>query len=345
MNVNPPELTACIERQRDPEPFSGVVRVTHGEAVLFEGAYGLAIRSECIHNRIDTRFQTASGGKIFTAVAICRLIERGELSLDTRLTECVDEVFPDFSPEITIRHLLTHTSGITSYFEEDVAPDYEALWRDLPVYRVRGPRDFLPLFRDKPMKFAPGERFEYNDGGFILLGLVVERATGKPFPDVVEEAVFERAGMRDSGHFPADRLPDRTACAYIPDEDGSWRTNVFAVPAVGGPDGGAYATAPDLARFWSAFTGGRLLEAGTVRSLLEPQIATGLKPPHTHYGYGVWIDRPDERVRKWFVEGSDPGVAMRSALYPGPGVVLTMLGNTGGALWPLYREIEELLGL
>ncbi len=345
MKLDPKALAACIESRTDPEPFSGVVCLTHGNEVLFEDAYGPAVRSESVPNRIDTRFQTASGCKIFTAVAVCRLVELGMVSLDTRLTECVDEAFPHFSPEITVRHLLTHSSGITSYFEEDMDPDYEALWRDVPVYRMRGPKDFLPLFRDRPMKFPPGDRFEYNDGGYILLGLVAECVAGKPFPDVVRETVFEPAGMDDSGYFPADRLPERTARAYIKDDDGSWRTNVFAVPVIGGPDGGAYTTAPDLARFWRALTGSELLAVGTTEALLEPHIATALNSPYTHYGYGVWIDLPDQAIRKVFVEGSDPGVAMRSAVYPGPSIVLTMLGNTGGAVWPLFLEVESVLGL
>ena len=345
MNFDPQLIAARIESRTDPEPFSGVVSLTRGDEVLFEGAYGPAVRSESVSNRIDTRFQTASGCKIFTAVAVCRLVEQGVLSLDTRLTECVDEAFPHFSPEITVRHLLTHSSGITSYFEEDAAPDYEALWRDVPMYRMRGPKDYLPLFRDKPMKFPPGERFEYNDGGYVLLGLIVESVTGRSFPDLVRETVFEPAGMEASGYFATDRLPEHTALAYIQDNDGSWRANLFAVPVIGGPDGGAYTTARDMARFWGTLTASGLLEAGTTQAMLEPRIATALKPPHAHYGYGVWIDLPDHAIRKVFVEGSDPGVAMRSAVYPGANLVLTMLGNTGKAVWPLYREIERVLGL
>jgi len=343
MRFDTQEIKDCIESQQEPEPFSGVVYVTQGEEVLFGSGYGLANRAESIPNRVDTRFQMASGCKVFTGVVACQLVERGELGFDTRLRECVDVAFPNYAPEITIRHLLTHSSGITSYFEEDVDPDYEALWQALPVYRVRGPRDFLPLFQHKGMKFSPGERFEYNDGGYILLGLVVEAVTGKSFTTYVEENVFGPAGMEDSGYFQTDQLPEGTAYAYIANPDGSWRTNFFAVPIVGGADGGAYTTAPDMARFWRALAGHRLLKAETTEALLKPQIATGWEPPHTDYGYGVWIDRPEGAVRKYFVEGSDPGVALRSAVYPDEGVILTVIGNTERALWPLYRELENRL--
>ena len=338
-------LSDCIEGRTEPEAFSGVVRLTKGDEVVFEEGYGLAIRSESIPNRSDTRFQMASGCKIFTSMAACQLVERGELQFDTRLSECVGAEFPHYAPDITIHHLLTHSSGITSYFEEDVNPDYEALWRDVPMYKVRGPRDFLPLFQHKPMKFPPGERFDYNDGGYILLGLVIESVTGTDFPTYIRENVCEPAGMEDSGYFATDQLPERTAYAYIKNTDDTWRTNFFTVPIVGAPDGGAYTTAPDMARFWKALAGKRLLRSETTERMLGAQIVTSSKPPYTHYGYGVWIARSEDAVRKHFVEGSDPGVALRSAVYPDEGVTLTVIGNTGRVLWPLYTELEKVLAL
>ena len=339
------EIERVITEQREPEPFSGVVYITRGEEVLFEIARGHAIRSEALPNLVDTRFQTASGCKVFTAVAVCRLVERGLLGFQTRLCDCVDADFPNFSPEITIGHLLTHTSGITSYFEEDVNPDYEAVWRETPMYNMRKPADFLPLFRQKKMKFPPGERFDYNDAGFILLGLAVEAVSGIAFSEAVEDSVFKPAGMEDSGYFATDMMPERTAYAYIRNPDGTWRTNFFAVPIVGGADGGAYTTAPDMARFWLALTGNRLLDADTTGLVLKPHMETEDEPPSTHYGYGVWIEKRDAGIRKYFVEGYDPGVAMRSAFYPRLNLVLTMLGNTSRALWPLYSKIERELGI
>jgi len=339
------QVADFVESQTEPEPFSGVVYLAKGDEVLFEEGYGFAIRSESIPNKSNTRFQMASGCKIFTSVAICQLVEQGQLGFDTLLSECVDVAFPNYAPDIRIHHLLTHSSGITSYFEKDVTPDYEALWQDLPMYKVRGPRDFLPLFQHKPMKFSPGERFDYNDGGYILLGLVIECVTGMNFSAHIQEKVFEPACMKDSGYFAMDQLPERTAYAYIKKTDDTWRTNFFAVPIVGAPDGGAYTTAPDMARFWRELTGKRFLNAETTELLLEGQIVTSWKSPYTHYGYGVWIDRSEEAVRKYFVEGSDPGVALRSAVYAHQDLILTVIGNTGRALWSLYKEIEKILAL
>ncbi len=338
-------IEECIRAQIEPEPFSGVVLISSGGRVLFEGAYGLANRPESIPNRIDTRFQTASGCKAFTATAVLQLIDRDKLRPETPLAACVDIDFPSYDPGITIHHLLTHTSGITSYFEEDLDPDYEALWRDRPMYRIRKPADFLPLFQNKPMKFRPGERFDYNDGGYILLGLVLEAVSGLSFAEYIEKHVLAPAGMEETGYFPTDRLPRRTAYAYIRNDDGTWRTNFFAVPIVGAPDGGAYTTAPDMSRFWKALIDGILLPAPAAAAMLETRVVTGLDSPYSHYGYGVWMDKPDDLVRKHFVVGSDPGVALYSALYPERDVILTLIGNTGGALWPLYRSIENALKL
>jgi CubicO group peptidase (beta-lactamase class C family) len=129
MKMDVRQIEDLIKNQTEPEPFSGVVllHALEDDAVLFEQGYGFAIRSESIPNRVDTRFQTASGSKIFTSVAVCRLIQEGLLRLDTRLADCVDVTFPQYDPNITVRHLLTHRSGITSYFEEDVDDDYAAL--------------------------------------------------------------------------------------------------------------------------------------------------------------------------------------------------------------------------
>lgn len=343
MKLDSQKIDKCVQNLSSPEPFSGVIYITEGDEILFAGEYGFAIKSESIPNKINTRFQIASGCKIFTSLAICQMVESDRLKFDALLREYVDATFPNYEPNITIHHLLTHTSGITSYFEEDINSDYEALWKELPMYRFRKPADFLPLFQYKSMKFPPGEKFDYNDAGYILLGLVIERATGIGFDSYIREKIFEAAGMKDSGYFAADMLPERTAFSYIRNPDSSLRTNVFAVPAVGAPDGGAYTTAPDMLNFWRALFGNRLLPAKAVQFMFQPKITTNLHEPFGHYGYGIWIDIREGVTRKAFVEGYDPGVAFRSAIYPERNIILTMIGNTSEALWLLYRTIENEL--
>lgn len=337
------ELEAALSCPRQSEPFSGVVSLHQGGTLLFARAYGDALREESIPNRVDTRFQIASGCKIFTSVAIHQLFEQGRLAPDTLLRDCAGVPLPHFAPDITVHHLLTHTGGIPDYFDEAVMDDYEALWRQRPVYTMRRPADFLPLFADKPMQAPPGTAFAYNNAGYVLLGLIVEQAAGMAFAEYITEHIFRPCGMHDSGYFAADQLPPRTARSYIGNPDGSWRSNIYAVPVVGGPDGGAYTTAADMAHFWQALPSHRLLSADTTARLLLLQVATESSPPHDHYGCGVWIEAGAHGARKYFVEGSDPGVAFRSALYPAQGLILTILANTGRTLWPLFREIEALV--
>jgi len=336
-------LDDLVRTQADPEPFSGAIYMTRGERVIFSQGYGYANRSERLLNRVDTRFQAASGSKIFSAVAVCQLIEAGKLTLESRVVDLLPGVFPNIDPAVNVRHLLTHTSGITSYFEEDVNPDYEALWQSTPVYRMQRNGDFLPLFQNKAMKFAPGTRFEYNDGGFILLGALIEAVSGMAFQDYVQEQVFRRAHMVDAGYFPTDQLPPRTALAYLPAADGSWRSNIFAVPARGVADGGAYTSTLDWYQFWQALRQCRLLGQEMTALLLQPQVPTGEDAPNTHYGLGVWIEMQDERLSSYFVEGYDPGVSMCSFVYPEQDLILTMLANTNKALWPLQQKLHAAI--
>lgn len=332
------DLNGWITAQSLPEPFSGVISFRRADERL-DACFGEAIRALQLPNTVDTRFQMASGCKVFTAVAIGQLVDRGTLTPQTPLVDCVEVALPHIDPRVTIHQLLTHTSGVPDYFDESVMHDYADVWKDRPMYQVRGPRDFLPMFQHLPMTFTPGERFAYNNSGFILLGLVIEALTGQSFTDYVQQQVFSPAGMTDSGYFWADCLPERTAYAYVQRQDGSWGTNIFTVPIVGGPDGGAYTTAGDMERFWKALSGGKLLDP---EWLLQARVLTGKDAPYTQYGYGVWVDQTQNGT-VFFVEGADPGVALRSCFVPEQRAVLTVLGNTGGALWHFYDPLKSAL--
>ncbi|MCR2806559.1 beta-lactamase family protein [Paenibacillus sp. SCIV0701] len=150
-------------------PFSGAIRV-QAMGQIVEKGIGSANRSERIPNRPDTRFGIASGCKIFTAAAICQLAEQGKLRFDDRLLDLVSADFPHFDPGVTVHHLLTHSSGVPDYFDEDVMDDFSELWRAVPSYAMQTPSDLLPLFQNGAMKFSPGETFAYCNSGFILLG-------------------------------------------------------------------------------------------------------------------------------------------------------------------------------
>ena len=135
---------------------------------------------------------------------------------------------------VTVEQLLTHTSGIPDYFDESVLDDSGALWTDYPNYKIRSNRDLLPLFIDKPMSYPRGSRFQYNNSGYVMLALLLERLCGQAFDQVLNERIFIPCGMCDTGYFELDRLPARCANHYIFDEpQKTWRTNIFSVDAKG----------------------------------------------------------------------------------------------------------------
>ena len=339
MSIDRASLEDAVATQATKSGFSGVVSIRQSDAELFGRAFGYADRAEQIANTFDTRFQMASGSKTFTAVAVCQLVGSGCFNFETPLHDCLDIEFPHFDPKITIHHLLTHTSGIPDYFDEELMDDFEALWLKRPCYSMCGPKDFLPMFQFGPMKLPPGKRFSYSNAGFIVLGLLIEQHSGMGFADYVCRNVLERAGMNDSGYFAADRLPGLTALSYIVEED-SWRTNIYAVPVIGQPDGGAYTTAPDMARFWSTLAEGRLLEPSLVERMLTAHASVKDTDDTAHYGYGMWIKKQRDTLERFYALGCDPGVTFISAVFPQKDLLATVIGNSDDAGWAMWDALE-----
>ena len=149
--------------------FCGVISIVQENKSIFQGEFGFADKANEIPNKINTRFGTASAGKVFVATAILRLVEQNTINLDTTIGEILKFDLKEIDPKITIRQLLNHTSGIPDYFDESVMDDYEKLWIDIPNYRIRKSSDLIPLFIDKPMMYPKGERFQYNNTGYVVL--------------------------------------------------------------------------------------------------------------------------------------------------------------------------------
>lgn len=329
-------LEEQIERQVKEIDFSGAISIQKEKGALLEAAYGYANRAEQRLNRFDTRFGIASGCKIFTSIEICRLVEEGRLTFDTRLSATLNVNFPLFDRDITIHHLLTHTSGIPDYFDEETMEDFSELWKERPMYRMEDLKDFLPMFQNDQMKFRPGERFHYNNAGYILLGLVIEELTGKRFRDYLKEELFDRIGMNDSGYFFLDQLPANTAFGYLSEN----RTNIYSLPIVGGSDGGAFTTAYDMATFWKALIENKILSETMKEQLLTPHVKV---EDDVFYGYGVWIKKKDDQVGKYHVMGYDPGVSFHSGYYPDNGITITVLSNKSKGAYQILLKLEEMM--
>lgn len=337
MRLDSAIIKNIIEKHQN---FSGVVFVQEKGNIVFQSGFGYANKSELIKNTIDTRFGIASGCKLFTSIAICQLVEKGIISFDTCLKDCVDIAFPNFDPNITVRHLLTHSSGIPDYFDEEVMDDFSELWKNRPMYHIRGPKDFLPMFQDGNMEFTPGEKFKYNNAGFIVLGLIIEKNTGMKFTEYVQKNIFETCGMTDSGYFRLDQLPKGTACGYIKDESGNWRTNIYSLPIIGGPDGGAFTTAKDLSKLWEGIFDYKVLSKESTDEMLKPHIQVN---GSFYYGYGIWMISEENDIFKYYVMGEDPGVSMMSSVYSKRNAQVTILGNTEFGTWDIAREIQDLI--
>ncbi|MBD8069117.1 serine hydrolase domain-containing protein [Bacillus sp. PS06] len=329
------QLTAM----QDKIEFSGTTLVKRNKEVVAERSNGYANRSEEIKNNNFTRFGIASGCKLFTAIAICQLVERGKLSFDSTLKECLNIPFPAFDESITIHHLLTHTSGIPDYFDEEIMEDFEELWVQNPMYRIRKLEDFLPLFQNHSMKLNVGDRFHYNNAGYIVLGLIVEQASRIPFTDYIQEHVFNKAGMKNSGYFEFDALPPNTAIGYIDFPNRTWKTNIYSLPVKGGPDGGAYTTVQDMDKLWDALVNGELLGKHYTQKLLTPYVYT--EEDDSWYGYGVWIDKENEVIKKYHIMGYDPGVSFHSAYYPETNYKVVVCSNKSEGAYDMMRVIEE----
>jgi CubicO group peptidase (beta-lactamase class C family) len=335
-------LAETLDASIETHDFSGVVSIRHQGQILYEQAAGYADRSNRIANSLNTRFGIASGTKFFTALAIGKLIATQKLSFSTKLHDCLALDFPHYSSEITIRHLLTHTSGIPDYFDEEKFTDFDHFFVNRPWYELKGPRDYLAVFPDEPMKFPPGTRFSYSNGGYILLGVVIEEVTGLPYQHYVEQAIFQAIGMKRSGYFAFNQLPEQTALGYI-EEAGDWRTNIYNLPIVGASDGGAYTTADDLATLWKAFWGAEIVPPDLVELFSTPSVKAETQGEGVYYGHGLWIHVEPDGQPEVYVTGGDAGVSFRSSLKRATDLQVTVLSNTTNGAWPVLRDMDNAL--
>ena len=251
-----------LEGETRADQFSGVVLIAKDSRVLFHEAFGNADREKKLPNRKDTRFNLGSINKSFTRVAIHQLEKQGKLSLD----DPIKKHLPDYpnraaAEKVTIRHLLNMTSGIGDFF----GSRYDAT----PKEKIRTLQDYLPLFADLPLEFEPGTSNRYSNGGYIVLGLIIEEASGVDYYAYVREHIFKPCGMLDTDSFARDAGVPNVALGYTREgrSDGARVLNHATLPGRGSSAGGGYSTADDMLKYVMA------LKAGTI---FLPDIASGL---------------------------------------------------------------------
>ena len=242
-----------LEELAKADEFSGVVLVARNGRVLFHEAYGYADREKKVPNRKDTKFNLGSINKNFTRLAIHQLADRGKLSLE----DPIKKFLPDYpnaqaAEKVTVRYLLGMTSGIGDFF----GARYDAT----PKEKIRALRDYLPLFADRPLEFEPGTNNRYSNGGYVVLGLIIEKASGQDYYDYVRENIFKPCGMSDTDSYPRDADVPNLARGYAREgRAGKGRVlNHATLPGRGSSAGGGYSTAGDLLKYVQALKDGKI---------------------------------------------------------------------------------------
>lgn len=325
------ELQRYVRKQAADGRFSGVVLVAREGNPLYNEAFGIANRDTDTPNRLDTKFNLGSANKNFTAVVIGQLVEEGKLSWDDPLSKFLPD-FPDSASarRIQLKHLLSHSAGLGSYFNQRFVESSRARWRTVD--------DMMQLARPDSLRFEPGTRFAYSNTGYLVLGKVIEVATGRDYFDVVRERIYRRTGMTDTDAFELDRVNRNLAVGYIPDygPDGvTWRNNVFEHVIKGGPAGGGYSTAPDLLRYTEALRTGKLVSRATLDLMRSPKPELGAPI----YGYGFALfDGP----QYWGHGGDFEGIDADVEQFGTSGVTMIILANTHMVNDPIKRKVRRM---
>lgn len=265
------ELPTWIDKEAAADNFSGVVLIAKGDKPIFQKAVGLADRANKTPNRINTKFNLGSINKIFTQIAINQLIEQGKLSWEDKLGKFLPD-YPnqDAREKVTIRQLVEMQSGIGDFF----GPKFEATPKD----RIRTINDYLPLFTDKPLAFEPGTNRAYSNGGYVVLGAIIEKITGQTYYDYVREHIYKPAGMTDTDSFISGTGTPNMAEGYRRNEKGERVNNVDTRPGRGSSAGGGYSTAEDLLKFANALREYKLLSPQGSRRILGRAAVAGGAP-------------------------------------------------------------------
>ncbi len=310
--------------------FRGNVYIVQDNEVICENVTGFADLANEIPNSLDTKFASASAGKVFVAVGILQLIEQGKIKLEDTLGILLDIDLHIVDAGVTVEQLLNHTSGVPDYFDETVMDEYEELWVNYSNYKIRHNSDLLPLFIDKPMMYPKGEKFQYNNTGYVLLAMIIEKITGIYFDQYLKANIFDVCDMKSTGYYELDRLPAKCANNYIYcTETNDFRTNIFSVDVKGTGAGGAFITVKDIINFWRGLLAGKLISKELVAKMFSKQSGDGTDAEEGYYGYGVWIiDNPNGKDYVYF-QGCDPGVSFISEYNPNNNIISVLVSNYG----------------
>jgi len=298
--------------------FSGAALVAKNGKPVFTAVYGMADRDKKIPNQLGTQFRIGSMNKMFTATAVLQLVQAGKINLTDPLGKYLTD-YPnkDVASKVTIHHLLTHTGGTGDFF----GPEFDKHRLDL-----RTLQDYVKLYGERDLAFEPGSRWDYSNYGFLLLGLVVQKASGQDYYDYVREHIFKRAGMNSTDSLPEDQpVPGRSVGYTKREGSGEWRPNVDTLPYRGTSAGGGYSTVEDLLAFANALENHKLLDAKNVDLLTTGKVET--PGGGSKYGYGFGDETSADGVRCFGHGGGAPGMNGDLKICPQSGYVIAVLAN------------------
>ena len=299
---------------------------------FYRKVYGIANKDFNAPNRIDTKFNLGSMNKMFTSVAIAQLVERGKLSFDDPLAKFLPE-YPDkeSAQKIKIKHLLSHTAGLGSYFNQKFFESSRENYRTVD--------DMMKLAEGEKLSFEPGTRWAYSNTGMLVLGKVIEKVTGQSYFDYIRENIYRPAGMTNSDSYELDKVNPNLAVGYEKEyaDDGiHFSNNIFQHVMRGGPAGGGYSTVDDLFKFDVALRSGKLVGQEMVKTLLAAK--PELKAPD--YGYGFQIDKELSIAGHG---GGFPGISSNLDMFLSNGYTAAVMSNYGLAATPVTEKIRELV--
>ena len=327
------QIKGYVERLASRDAFSGTVLLAKAGRPLYRAAFGEANKDFGVKNTVDTKFNLGSMNKMFTAVSVLQLVERGKLLLDDTLGKFLPAgaMRPEVLSKVRIKHLLSHTSGLGSYFTDE--------WDGISRARFRSVDDWMALVKRDSLAFEPGTKWSYSNTGMLVLGKVIEVASGQDYFAYVREHVYRPAGMINSDAYELDRVNHNLAVGYEPEETPQgveYRNNIFQHVIRGGPAGGGYSTVDDLTRFAEALKAGRLVSMASVRLLTTPK--PELSSPT--YGFGFIIDEGGRVVGH---NGGFTGINSQLDIYVGEPYTFAVMANYGGAAQRVAQKVRTLV--
>ncbi len=330
------DLQTYLDSVANDNKLSGVLLVAKNGVTVASKAAGTANKATGAAIDLSTKFNLGSMNKMFTAVAVAQLAQAGKLAF----TDTVGKHLPDYpnkevSEKVTIHHLLTHTSGMGMYFNEKFMAQREKL---LTVAA------HLPLFVADPLAFPPGEKFQYSNAGYMVLGAIIEKVSGQDYYSYVQEHVYKPAGMNDTGFYQPGRETPNLAVGYSrmspngqPGEEIRDNNNMREIK--GGPAGGGFSTAPDLVKFHQALFNYKLLDKAHTELVTTGKVDGPRGMGKYGYGFG---ENSSGGKRSVGHNGGAPGIAANFEMFPESGYTAVALMNTDPpALMPIAKAIRE----